>query len=135
MMDDSVDAFSRLASEREGGEELVAEGNSKTDSASNSNDDKHVRIEAGAGARVEQEEDQTTGTSSQKNPLQGKCQRRRAGLGTGLGSQRGKGSGVFVCVYLIFRTRHVERGQSRAAPDPIAMKHEATIRTKAIKSY
>lgn len=130
-----MDAFSRLANERGRGEELVAEGNSKTDSASNSNDDKHVRIEAGAGARVEQEEDQTTGTSSQKNPLQGKCQRRRAGLETGLGSQRGKGSGVFVCVYLIFRTRHVERGQSRAAPDPIAMKHEATMRTKAIKSY
>lgn len=85
-----MDAFSRLANGRGRGEELVAEGNSKTDSASNSNDDKHVRIEAGAGARVEQEEDQTTGTSSQKNPLQGKCQRRRAGLGTGLGSQRGK---------------------------------------------
>lgn len=49
MMDDSVDAFSRLANERGRGEELVAEGNSKTDSASNSNDDKHVRIEAGAG--------------------------------------------------------------------------------------
>lgn len=41
--------------EREGGEELVAEGSLKTDSASNSNDDKHERIEARAraGARVE----------------------------------------------------------------------------------
>lgn len=33
--------------------ELVAKGNLKTDSASNSNDDKHVSIKAGAGARVE----------------------------------------------------------------------------------
>lgn len=49
-----MDAFSRLANEREGGE-LVAEGSLKTDSASNSNDDKHERIEARArpGARVE----------------------------------------------------------------------------------
>lgn len=51
MMDDSVDAFSRLANALQGREELVTEGNLKTDSASNSND--MNGIEAGAGARVE----------------------------------------------------------------------------------